>query len=338
MFDQSSTLACFTFLFGVIKITKCIVNTDKSYERIQKPKIYLVPSTSDKVEEVFSTSPQTTFAYEKEEEIEEPGNDDEDLDKTLVASDDESSEINTVIFVRESSPICDFKNGLIPTEIHELKLFGINSLNCLFGIDFTISNEENGRFSFGEKSLHHVSENELNPYQQVINVLGQTLEKYGLIRYWYAYGFGDSVTKDRSVFKLGENLTSFRNVLSSYTNALQYIKLGGPTNFAPLIKEAVRTAKSSTKNEYHVLFIIADGQVTNARQTKQAIVEASAYPLSIFMIGVGDGPWTMMDAFEKEITPKSQFANFKFFIFNDPLLCKNIVCEILKQYKQIKGY
>jgi len=42
---------------------------------------------------------------------------------------------------------------------------------------------------------------------------------------------------------------------------------------------------------FHVLLILCDGQVTSERETAEAIVEASNFPLAIVVVGVGDGPW-----------------------------------------------
>lgn len=81
------------------------------------------------------------------------------------------------------------------------------------------------------------------------------------------------------------------------------MQLSGPTNFGPLIREAIRIVRQT--REYHILLIIADGQVTDEKDTVAAIVEASNYALSIVLVGVGDGPW------EKVCRTKSTF-NFIF--------------------------
>ncbi|CAM4776854.1 unnamed protein product [Rotaria magnacalcarata] len=231
-------------------------------------------------------------------------------------------------------------------EIHNaIKEVGLDHSQLIFGIDYTISNLETGKTSFNGLSLHHIQDGLLNPYQSVITIVGRTLEKYDSDKLIPVFGFGDRSTLDRKIFPLrpdGSYCKSFRGVLEAYNEITPKVRMSGPTNFAPLIREAVRIVKKT--GEYHILVIVADGQVTNERQTKDAIVEASNYPLSIVMIGVGDGPWDMMEEFDDSL-PTRQFDNFQFVDYHsvfeasintDSTFALRALMEIPSQYAQIK--
>ncbi|KAF1649653.1 Copine-9, partial [Eudyptes chrysocome] len=46
-------------------------------------------------------------------------------------------------------------------------------------------------------------------------------------------------------------------------------------------------AQVTDGSQYHVLLIITDGVISDMLQTKEAIVTASALPMSIIIVGVG---------------------------------------------------
>jgi E3 ubiquitin-protein ligase RGLG len=116
--------------------------------------------------------------------------------------------------------------------------------------------------------------------QTVIGIVGRTLEPFDDDNIIPAFGFGDSRTGDKTVFPLhasGEGCRGFDDVLRRYSEVTPRLTLAGPTNFAPIIYEAIRQVR--TTRSYHILVIIADGQVTNEKETAAAIVEASKYAL-----------------------------------------------------------
>ncbi|CAH1240754.1 CPNE5 [Branchiostoma lanceolatum] len=225
---------------------------------------------------------------------------------------------------------------------------GLESSNLIFGIDYTKSNVYQGQVSFGGRSLHHIDHDLLNPYQQVIAILGETLSHFdddGLIP---AFGFGDASTSDKRVFPFKETgfCDGFTDVLQCYNLITPRVKLSGPTNFAPLIYQAIDIVKQT--KSYHILVIVADGQVTSERATRNAIVEASKYALSILLVGVGDGPWDTMRDFDDNL-PSRQFDNFQFVDFHkvrataenpDTAFAIQALMEIPDQFKAIRqlGY
>ncbi|XP_023544775.1 E3 ubiquitin-protein ligase RGLG5-like [Cucurbita pepo subsp. pepo] len=211
-----------------------------------------------------------------------------------------------------------------------LEKAGLESSNLIVGIDFTKSNEWTGKKSFMGRNLHDLDGACLNPYEQAISIIGKTLEKFDDDNIIPCYGFGDVTTGDRDVFSFHPGDTpchGFEEVLHCYRETVPHVKLAGPTSFAPIIRNAIRIVNDSD-GQYHILLIIADGQVTRSvdtcqghlspqeQSTIEAIVEASKYPLSIILVGVGDGPWDQMYRCDDQI-PARDFDNFQFVNFTD---------------------
>lgn len=212
---------------------------------------------------------------------------------------------------------------------------GLESSNLIVGIDFTKSNEWTGKISFNRRSLHAI-ENTPNPYEQAISIIGRTLSAFDEDNLIPCFGFGDASTHDQEAFSFYPDhrpCNGFKEALQQYREIVPNLRLAGPTSFAPIIETAIGIVDDSG-GQYHVLLIIADGQVTRSvdtqhgqlspqeRATMNAIVKASDYPLSIVLVGVGDGPWDMMREFDDNI-PSRAFDNFQFVNFTD-IMSRNI--------------
>ncbi|KAF4357224.1 hypothetical protein F8388_017436, partial [Cannabis sativa] len=204
------------------------------------------------------------------------------------------------------------------------------------------SNEWTGARCFGRKNLHFLRQ-DLNPYEQDISIIGRTLSTFDEDNLIPCYSFGDSSTHDKDVFSFfpeDKPCRGFEELLSRYRELVPRINL----------------SVDSKGGQYHVLVIIADGQMTRSvdtgkdkfspqeQKTVDAIVKASEYPLSIILVGVGDGPWDLMQKFDDFIPSRAfdncQFVNFtKIMVKDIPISYKETefaleaLMEIPSQYK-----
>ncbi|XP_022149658.1 E3 ubiquitin-protein ligase RGLG4 isoform X2 [Momordica charantia] len=216
-----------------------------------------------------------------------------------------------------------------------LRREGLESSNLIVGIDFTKSNEWTGKESFNNRSLHAISDTP-NPYEKALSIIGKTLAPFdddGLIP---CFGFGDATTHDQEVFGFHSDKSAchgFEEVLDCYKKIVPNVKLSGPTSYGPVVEAAMDIVDKSG-GQFHILLIIADGQVTRSSSTDDgelspqeektihSIVEGSGYPLSIILVGVGDRPWDDMKKFDDKI-PARDFDNFQFVNFTE-IMSRNI--------------
>uniref|UniRef100_A0A5S6R351 Copine-3 n=1 Tax=Trichuris muris TaxID=70415 RepID=A0A5S6R351_TRIMR len=172
-------------------------------------------------------------------------------------------------------------------------------LSCAFAIDFTSSNGHPER----PTSLHRIHPYLLNPYQMAIRAVGDIVRDYDSDQLFPVLGFGarlpsgDRVSHDFNVngSSVDPLCPGIEGVLRAYSICLQSVQLAGPTNFAPVISHVARLASKHTDgSKYFILLIITDGIISDMAKTQEVIVEASALPLSLIIVGVGDGDFTEM--------------------------------------------
>lgn len=210
--------------------------------------------------------------------------------------------------------------------ISALRKVGLESSNLLLAIDFTKSNNWQGKNTYGDKSLHTIenppayspSSNNfyqvpnLNPYEYVISCLSTTLNAFDDDGYIPTVIFGHARSKGESYMKAisqdSRGSVRLEGVLYDYREALKHNGFSGPTTFAPIVDWAANIAKET--QEYHILIIIGDGCVSENEvdNTIKSIQQASKYPLSIIFVGVGDGDspdqdnkWELMQEFDDNI-------------------------------------
>ncbi|KAG1688869.1 hypothetical protein DVH05_026873 [Phytophthora capsici] len=229
-----------------------------------------------------------------------------------------------------------------------LRQVGLQSSDLIIAVDFTQANLLKGEQTFGGRSLHYVDTTGRvqNPYQTVISAITRVFELFDDDNSIPAFGYGGYPERpyEERLFPFVEGQgCELDDVLQRYFAIASTMELNSSASFVPVIHEAIKTAKKTRR--YHILIIISNGHIDDPAVARRAIVEASEYPISIVLVGVGDGPWTMMREFDDQL-PERRFDNFQFVNYNtiprgnlnnpDGGFAMQALMEIPEQYNQIR--
>ena len=244
---------------------------------------------------------------------------------------------------------------------------GMN-INLTIGIDFTGSNG-----TYTDYRSYHYLNNGMNDYEKAIRSCGDILAYYDDDQLFPCFGFGFTFKNTNLNNNLGRgkydkfnypinrneqdpNIHLIDNVLVEYRKFITEIKLSGPTNFAPMIRDLNNEVKKNLSDGlvmgYNILLILTDGQIDDLNDTIDEMVEASFLPISVIIVGIGNGDFTSMDILDADENPLYdrrrrkadrdlvQFVPFNQFK-NDPAkLAEQVLEEIPRQvveYYQHKG-
>ena len=172
-------------------------------------------------------------------------------------------------------------------------------INLIVAVDFTSSN---GNVN-DPKSLHFIRGVEPNSYERAIKECSNIVAYYDMDQLFPVYGFGAILPGNRETshcfpltFCQNAEVKGIDEIINSYKNALSIVSLNGPTYFSHLIREVIKIVQIDIekKDIYYILMILTDGQINDMQATIDALVEASIYPLSVIIIGIGNADFSNM--------------------------------------------
>ena len=233
-----------------------------------------------------------------------------------------------------------------------LRLAGVESMQMVVGIDFSKSNEWTGEKTY-QRGLYDSKCGE-TPYGKALRIMSTIVSRFDDDNIYPVYRFGCIHAQDKSVLPLlypdqeDPHFEGFDAVKKAYEYIAPQTEMSGPTTFAPMIRQAIEISKE-TGNQYMILVLLTDGDVTDMDADMKALQETSNYPLSVVAVGLGDGPFKRMRILKDNISGR-KFSNFHFVNFTkmeakecaslDLMLATAMMQKIPYQYAFVKrlGY
>ena len=119
-----------------------------------------------------------------------------------------------------------------------------------------------------------------------------------------------------------------------------------------LIMEVDKEIDEGKLYNYHIIMILTDGMIDDMAETKDSLVAASFLPISVIIIGIGNGDFSKMNVLDADVVPLFdstgrkadrdlvQFVPYNEFKGNPQKLAEQVLEEIPRQvveYFQHKG-
>ena len=211
----------------------------------------------------------------------------------------------------------------------------------------------------------------LNNYESAIRSCGDIVSAYDKEQSFPVFGFGFNFI-DPYLNNFDGKYTDFNypincdienpaikyidGVLMEYRNFITKIHLSGPTYFSPMINDLIFEVEKEIDEgklfNYHIIMILTDGMIDDMQETKDSLVAASFLPISVIIIGIGNGDFSKMDVLDADVEPLYdsnrrkadrdlvQFVPYNKFKDNPQKLAEQVLEEIPRQvveYYQHKG-
>jgi len=191
-------------------------------------------------------------------------------------------------------------------------------LNVCVAIDFTGSNGDPRK----QGTLHYRSPyGELNDYEKAITSIVQILSTYDKDQMYPVLGFGAKYNGVvRHCFQCGPTaeVSGIQGILDAYRATFSSgLVMSKPTVITEVLQMSAtkaaqmqQAAQSQGKQSYTILLILTDGSVSDPAATAEVLREASAAPISVVMVGIGNTDFSAMQFLDDSSSGDTDIAQF----------------------------
>lgn len=179
-------------------------------------------------------------------------------------------------------------------------------INFITGIDFTNSTDPPNN----PRSLHYSAINSPNSYENLILSFGNIISYYDNEQLFLSFGIG--AKKDPSqemidcfplTMKNDTKVKGIKNMIQVYKESITKMIQGDVLNITPIINESISIIKKEIDegmNKYYILVLLINTSCKDIQEMKNALVRASEYPISIIIVGIGEGNFEEMENLNKD--------------------------------------
>ncbi|KAJ9464977.1 Protein BONZAI 3 [Diplonema papillatum] len=226
--------------------------------------------------------------------------------------------------------------------------FEINLTIC---VDFSSSNGKPTDVT----SLHYSDPNRRldNEYVKALKAVVKVLGEYDKDQAFPFYGYGarertsmDPAASDIFPVTFDPHrveVHGIEGIVDAYWKCLDRIEMAEPTRFKNCMDKAYHMA-SGKKESYQIVLFVTDGQISDLQAMVDVVVECATEPISVIIIGVGDGPFADMEYLDGDDRPLVSsdgkmpnrdlvgFVPFREFQDDPEQLARETLKEIPKQF------
>jgi hypothetical protein len=191
-------------------------------------------------------------------------------------------------------------------------------------IDYTASNGN----PTDPDSYHFYDNQKPNDYYRALKSVGNILAVYDSDQKFPVWGFGvrhEGVRKD--CFQCGEEaeVQGVNGILQAYKSVFKPgLCMSNPANFTEVISSAASYANFQLGAEqekgnlaYTILLILTTGNIENIKETQIALEQASQAPLSVVIVGIGNGDFSAMEFLDGDDATVRGIDITQFVRYND---------------------